>query len=123
MTKKEMVEKLASLGVEASEKEKADELREKLDDATRSPEAQELADKIEDRIQEKVTDLAEDLAEEILEVETEVTVTPAPEPPKEKGEPDVDPALGDKTPALVEWRRERWTETQFEEVYGGRKLK
>ena len=36
--------------------------------------------------------------------------------------PETNPMEGDKTPALVAWRRKNWTAAQFDKVYAGRKI-
>ena len=41
-----------------------------------------------------------------------IHLTPTADP-----EPVADPAFGDKTPAVIEWRRRNWTESKFNQVY------
>jgi hypothetical protein len=43
-------------------------------------------------------------------------------PPPSPDEPPRDPSAGDKTPALIEWRRKHWPAAAFERVYSGRRI-
>ena len=53
----------------------------------------------------------------IAEQEIAVTCEPIEVPDDAPPEPDKDPAAGDKTPAVVEWRRKYWPAASFAACY------
>jgi hypothetical protein len=49
----------------------------------------------------------------VVACEAPAVAIPEPSP----DEPERDPAMGDKTPALIEWRRKHWSAEAFAKVY------